>query len=126
MLELSSADSDNQVLTVLRSGKETQVTQTYGKKVVDGANNSTEATEEPNELLTVSMPLAMFKRAITQCGLSVLKFVEDFSIILLALKFCVQMCPFSLYLQRSSLGMLLLLSTWEVLVWLSLVVVFLV
>ena len=65
MLELSSADSDNQVLAVLRSGKETQVTWTYGKKVVDVANNSTEATEELTELLTVSMPLAMFKWAIT-------------------------------------------------------------
>ena len=65
MLELSSADSDNRVLTVLRSEKETQVTQMYGKKVVDGANDSTEATEEPTELLTVSMPLAVFKRAIT-------------------------------------------------------------
>ena len=77
MLELSSANSDNQVLTVLRSGKETQVTWTYDKKVVDGANNSTEATEEPTELLTISMPLAMFKQAITQLGLSVSKFVED-------------------------------------------------
>ena len=67
-------------LTVLRSGKETQVTKTYGKKVVDGANNSIEATEEPTKLLTVSMPLAMFKRAITQCGLSVSKFVKDFNI----------------------------------------------
>ena len=83
MLELSSADSDNQVLTVLRSGKETQVTWMYGKKVVDGANNSTEATEEPTELLTVSMPLAMFKRVIAQCGLFVSKFVEDFNIIYL-------------------------------------------
>ena len=87
MLELSSADSDNQVLNVLRSGKETQVTQTYGKKVVDGANNSTEATEEPTELLTVLMPLAVFKQAITQRGLSVSKFVEDFNINLLAVNF---------------------------------------
>ena len=55
LLELSSADSDNQVLTILRSGKETQVKRTYGKKVVDIANNSTEATEEPTKLLTVSM-----------------------------------------------------------------------
>ena len=65
MLELSSADSNNQVLTVLRSGKETQVTWMYGKKVVDGVNNSTKATEEPTELLTVFKPLAMFKWAIT-------------------------------------------------------------
>ena len=76
MLELSSADADNQVLTVLHSGKETQVIWTYAKKVVDGASNSTEATEEPTELLTVSMLLAMFKWAITQCGLSVLKLLR--------------------------------------------------
>ena len=50
---------------MLCSGKETQVTWTYGKKMVDSANNGTEATEEPNKLLTISMPLAMFKRAIT-------------------------------------------------------------
>ena len=87
MLELSSADSDNQVLTVLRSGKETQVTWKYGKKVVDGAKDSTEATEEPTDMLTVSMPLAMFKRAITQRGLYVSKFVEDFNINLLAVNF---------------------------------------
>ena len=125
LFELSSANFDNQVLTVLRSGKETQVTQTYGKKVVDGANNSTEATEEPTKLLTVSMPLAMFKRAITQRGLSNSKFVEDFNINLLAVNFCGQMCPFSLCLPKFSLGMLLLLLTWEVLVWLSLVLRFL-
>ena len=56
---------------MLCSGKETQVTWTYGKKVVDSANNGTEATEEPTILLTVSMLSAMFKRAITQCGFSV-------------------------------------------------------
>ena len=65
LLELGSANSDNQVLTVLRSGKETRVTWTYGKKAVDGANNGTETAEEPTKLLTVSMPLAMFKQAIT-------------------------------------------------------------
>ena len=87
MLELSSADSDNQVLTVLRSGKDTQVTRTYGKKVVDGANNSTKVTEEPTKLLNVSMLLAMFKRAITQRGLSIKKFVKDLNINLLAVNF---------------------------------------
>ena len=126
MFELSSADSDNQVLTVIRSGKETQVTWMYGKKVVDGANDSTEATEEPTKLLTVLMLLAMFKRAITQRGLSVLKFVKDFNINLLAVNFSGQMCPFSLCLPKNFLGMSLPLSTWEVLVWLSLVVAFLV
>ena len=65
MLELYSANSENQVLTVLCSGKETQVPWTYGKKVVDSANEGAEATEEPTELLTISMLLTMFKRAIT-------------------------------------------------------------
>ena len=55
--------------------------------MVDGANNSTEATEEPTELLTVLMPLAMFKQAITQHGLSISKFVEDLNINLLAVNF---------------------------------------
>ena len=87
LLELDSADSENQFLTMLCSGKETQVTWTYGKKVVNGANNSTEATEEPTKLLTVLIPLAMFKQAITQFSLSVLKFVEDFNINLLAVNF---------------------------------------
>ena len=87
MLELGSADSDNQVLTLLHSCKETQVTWTYGKKVVDGANNSTEATEEPTKLLTISMPVAMFNWAITQRGLSVSKFVKDFNINLQAVNF---------------------------------------
>ena len=87
MLELNSADSENQVLTVLRSGKETSVVRTYGKKAVDGTVESTEAAEEPNELLTVSMPLGLFKRAITQRGLSVEKFDKDFNINLLAVDF---------------------------------------
>ena len=64
MLELGSANSNNQVLNVLCSGKDTRVTWTYGKKEVDSANNGTEATEEPTKLLTVSMPLAMFKQDI--------------------------------------------------------------
>ena len=65
MLEHSSANSDNQFLKVLRSGKETQVTWMYSMKVVGGANNGTEATEEPTKLLAISMLLAMFKQAIT-------------------------------------------------------------
>ena len=40
----------------------------YGKKVVDGTVESTEAAEEPTELLTVFMPLGLFKQAITQRG----------------------------------------------------------
>ena len=48
---------------------------------------STEAAEEPNELLTVSMPLGLFKQAITQRGLSVQKFVKDYNINLLAVNF---------------------------------------
>ena len=87
MLELDSADSDNQVLTVLRSGKETSVVWTYSKKAVDGTVESTEAAEEPTKLLTVSMPLDLFKRAITQRGLSIEKFVKDFNINLLAVNF---------------------------------------
>ena len=75
MLELDSGNSKNQVLTMLRSGKETSVVWTYGKKAVDGNVKSTEAAEEPNKLLTVSMPLGLFKQAITQCYLSVKKFV---------------------------------------------------
>ena len=126
LLELSSANSDNQVLTVLSLGKETRVTQMYGKKVVDSANNGTEAAEEPTKLLTVSMPLAMFKRAITQHGLSVSKFIKDFNINLLAVNYCGLMCPFSWYLPKFLLETLLLWLTQEVLVWLSLVVVFLV
>ena len=80
LLELDSANSDNQVLTVLHSGKETSVIWTYSKKAGDSTLESTEAAEEPNELLIVSMPLNLFKQAITQCGLSVKKFVEDFNI----------------------------------------------
>ena len=84
MLELNSANSNNQVLTVLRSGKETSFVRTHSKKVVDGTVESTETAEEPTKLLIVSMPLGLFKRAITQRGLSVKKFVEDFNINLLA------------------------------------------
>ena len=113
-------------MTALCSGKETQVTQTYGKKVVDSANNGIEATKEPTKLLTVSILLAMFKWAITQHGLSVLKFVKDLNINLLAVNFLGQMCPFSLYLPKFSLGMLLSLSNRKFWCNLSLVVVFLV
>ena len=82
MLELGSANSDNQVLTVLRLGKETRVTWMYGKKAVDKANNGTETAEEPTKLLTESMLLAIFKQAIHQRCLSVSKFiVKDFNII---------------------------------------------
>ena len=87
MLKLGSANSDNQILTILRSGKETRVTRTYGKKAVDSANDSADIAEEPTELLTVSMLLAMFKRAITQRGLSISKFVKDFNINFLAVNF---------------------------------------
>ena len=87
MLELDSANSDNQVLTVLHSDKETSVVWTYSKKAVDGTVESTEAAEEPTKLLTVSMPLGLFKQAITQRSLSVEKFVKDFNINLLAVNF---------------------------------------
>ena len=111
MLELDSANSENQVLTVLCSGKETQVTQTYGKKVVDGANKSTEATEEPTKFLTVLMPLAMFKWAITQRGLSVSKFVKDININLLAVNFLWSDVPLLSVPAKKKLGMLLPVST---------------
>ena len=60
----------------------------YGNMVLDSANNGTEATEEPTKLLSVSMPLDMFKRAITQCVLSVLRFVKNLYINLLVVYFC--------------------------------------
>ena len=43
MLELDSANSDNQVLAVLRSGKETSVAWTYSKKAMDGTVESTKS-----------------------------------------------------------------------------------
>ena len=66
-LELDSAGSDNQVLTVLCSGKETRVTQTYGKKAVDNDNNGKITAGEPTKLLTVSMLLVMFKQPFSAC-----------------------------------------------------------
>ena len=87
MLELDSANSNNQVLTLLRSGNETSVVQTYSKKAVVGTVESTEAAEEPTKLLTVSMPLYLFKRAIIKCGLSIEKFVKDLYFNLLAANF---------------------------------------
>ena len=47
LLKLGSANSDNQILTVLRSGQETRVIQMYSKKAKDNANNTTEASEKP-------------------------------------------------------------------------------
>ena len=61
---------------MLRSGKEMSVVWMYSKKAVDGTVEITEAAEEPTKLLTVSMPLDLFKRAITQHGLSVKKFLR--------------------------------------------------
>ena len=87
MLELDSADSKNQFLTVLHSGKETEVAWTYSKKALESANKGTEAAEEPTGSLTVSMPLGGLKWAITQRGFSVNRFVEDFNINLLAVNF---------------------------------------
>ena len=87
MLELDSADSENQVLAVLCIVKETEVTRMYGKKAAKSANKGTEAAEEPTGSLTVSMPPGEFKWAITQHGFSVNSFVEDFDINLLAINF---------------------------------------
>ena len=87
---------------------------------------STEAAEEPTELLTVSMPLGIFKRAITQHGLSMEKFVEDFNINLLAINFLWSDVPLLSVSSKISQRMLMLSLTLEVLLWLSLVVVSLV
>ena len=100
-------------MTVLCSGKETQFTHIYGKKVVDSANNGTENTEEPTKSLTVSMPLAMFKRAITQRGLSVLKFVKEFNTNLPALNFLWSDVPFLSVPAKKIIEMSLLLLTLE-------------
>ena len=54
---------------------------------MDSANDGADTAEKPTKLLTVSMLLAMFKQAITQRGLSVSKFFEDFNINLLAVNF---------------------------------------
>ena len=54
LTELNPADSNNQVLTILRSGRETEVVQTYGKKAADDARKGAEAAEEPIDQLTVS------------------------------------------------------------------------
>ena len=69
---------------------ETKVTCISGKKTTLSANYGTEAAEEPTKLLTVSMPLVMFKQAITQYSFSVLKFFRDFIIFLLIFYF---FCP---------------------------------
>ena len=87
MLDLDSANSNNQVLTMLHSGKEISVVWTYGNKAVDGTVESTEAAEEPTKLLTVSMPLDLFKWAIAQQGFAIKKFFEDFNTNLLAIIF---------------------------------------
>ena len=73
--------------------RETQFTLIYGKKVANSANNGTEATEEPTKLLSEFMPIAMFKWAITQCGLSVSNFVKDFNINLLNVDFLLSYVP---------------------------------
>ena len=59
----------------------------YGKKAVDSTVENAEAAEELTKLLTVSMLLNLFKRAITQRVLSVKKFVKEFIINLLAIIF---------------------------------------
>ena len=82
-------------MTFLHSGKETRVTWKYGKKEVDSANKSTETAEEPNKLLAVSMPFAMFKQAISQYVLFISKSVNDLNTNLLAVIFFGLMCPFS-------------------------------
>ena len=65
LLELVSANSDNQVLTVLRSGKKTSVVWTYGKKAVDGTVKSTEAfrSNQASDCLYASN---LFRQTFTQ------------------------------------------------------------
>ena len=78
MLELDSADSKNQVLTVFCSGKETAFTWMYGKKAVKSAKKGTEAAEEPTGSLTVSMPPGVFKRANSQHNFLLKGFLRAF------------------------------------------------
>ena len=98
MLELDSANSDNQFLTVLHSGKETSVVWTHGKKAVDGTVESTKAAEEPTKLLTVSLPLNLFKQTITQRGFLSRSSSRTLILTYWQLFFFGQMCPFSLCL----------------------------
>ena len=72
------------------------------------------------------MPLAMFKQGITQRGLSVSNFNKNFNINLLAVNFLWSDVPLLSMPADFFLNLLLLLLTWEVLVWLSLVFVSLV
>ena len=111
---------------MLRSGKEKSVVWMYGKKAVDGTVESTEAAEEPNQLLMVSMPLGLFKRSITQCGLSVKKFFKDLNIKLLVVNFLWSDVPLLSLPAKIFSKMSLPWSTLEVLVWFVLMVVFLV
>ena len=87
---------------------------------------STEAAKETIKLLMVSLPLRLFKRAITQHGLSVKKFVKGFNTNLLAVNFLWSDVPLLSVSAKIFSKMLSLSSTLEVLVWLSLVVVSLV
>ena len=83
---LNSADPLNPILTTLCSGKETQVVKTYGKTTegdVEGIPN----LDNPSKLISVSMPLEVFKRAVTQRGFSSERFVLDFNINLMAKNF---------------------------------------
>ena len=72
---------------MLHSGKETSVVWTYSKKAVNGTVESIEAAKELTKLLTIFMPLDLFKKAIIHRGLSVKKFFEDFKNNLLAVNF---------------------------------------
>ena len=93
---------------------------------MNGTVESTEAAEEPTKLLTVSMPLDLFKQAITQRGLFVKKFVKDFNINLLAAIFLWSDVPLLSMPAKIFSKNVVTWMTMEVLVWLSLVVVSLV
>ena len=52
----------------------------YGKKAAGDARKGAEAAEEPINQMTVSLPLEVFKRAITQHGFLTERFIESFKI----------------------------------------------
>ena len=84
LTELNPADSNNQVLTILSFGHKTEVVQMYGKKAADDTQEGAEAADEPINQFTVSLPLEVFKRAITQHDFSTKQFIYSFNINLLA------------------------------------------
>lgn len=77
VFELNSAYLNNCVLAILCSGKETEVTQTYGKKAEKGNSKSGKAAKELTGSLIVFLPINVFKLAISKCSVSSKKFFKD-------------------------------------------------